>query len=163
VQVATAKKAADKATPVDPLTVVFGKDKSTIEDAPAGTTAKGQNQAIKDWAAKAKAAQATAVSVKGYSSTDDTASKADDLQTARATALKKALDQAGLTGVTAAKGGKLTQGDAATQRKADATITKPAQGKDAGKDTGTEAGKDTGGTTTTPTDGGAGGTPTGGN
>jgi hypothetical protein len=163
VQVATAKKAADKATPVDPLTVVFGKDKSAIEDAPAGTTAKGQNQAIKDWAAKAKAAQATAVSVKGYSSTDDTASKADDLQTARATALKKALDQAGLTGVTAAKGGKLTQGDAATQRKADATITKPAQGKDAGKDTGTEAGKDTGGTTTASTDGGAGGTPTGGN
>jgi outer membrane protein OmpA-like peptidoglycan-associated protein len=156
VKVATAKKGEDKdGGGVDPLTVLFAKDKDKVEDAPAGTNAKGQTQAIKDWAAKAKAAKATAISVKGYSSTDDTAAKADDLQKGRATSLKTALEQAGLAGVTAAKGGKLTQGDAGTQRKADATITEPKQGakggKTGGKDaTGTEAGTDTGGGTADP-------------
>lgn len=149
VKVATTKKGEDKVgDSVDPLTVLFAKDKDKIEDAPAGTSAKGQTQAIKDWAAKAKAAKATAISVKGYSSTDDTASKADDLQNGRATALKTALEQAGLTGVTAAKGGKLSKGEAGTQRKADATITEPKQGKDGGK-----GGKDATGTA----DAGAGG------
>ena len=135
------------------LSVFFAKDSSTIEDAPAGTTAKGQLTAIKDWAAKAKAAKASAVTVTGFFGSDDTVATADNLQSARASAVKAALEAEGVTGVTTGKGGGPTDAGSGTGgsgstpadpskfRRADATVTKTAT-KDTSKDSGSTGSND---------------------
>lgn len=123
-----AKKAADakdKQAEVPTLSVFFAADKVVIQDAPAGTTAKGQLAAITAWAAKAKAAKATAITVRGFSSSDDTATEAADLQAGRSDALRGRLEAEGLAGVTTAPGGSLSgpAGDTGKLRRADASIT----------------------------------------
>jgi outer membrane protein OmpA-like peptidoglycan-associated protein len=123
------KKTEDAAKPAEPttdagtLSVYFAANSSTVEDAPAGTSATGQLAAITAWAGKAKAAKATAVTVKGFAATDDDTAHADELETGRANAVKAKLDEAGVSGVTAERGGLLT-GEAAKCRRADATVPK---------------------------------------
>ncbi len=141
------KKGSDKTDKPPTLSVFFAKDSSTIADAPAGTTAKGQLKAIKDWAAKAKAAQATAVTVTGFFGSDDTVATADTLQSARASAVKAALEAEGVPGVTTGKGGgpagsgsgsgSSTPADPSKFRRADASVT-----KSAAKNTGNTASSD---------------------
>jgi outer membrane protein OmpA-like peptidoglycan-associated protein len=123
------KKTEDAAKPAEPttdagtLSVYFAANSSTVEDAPAGTSATGQLAAITAWAGKAKAAKATAVTVKGFAATDDDTAHAEELETGRANAVKAKLDEAGVSGVTAERGGLLT-GEAAKWRRADATVPK---------------------------------------
>jgi hypothetical protein len=127
VKLATDAKTAaakDKPAEVGTLSVFFAADSVVIPAAPAGTTAKGQFAAITAWAAKAKAAKATAIAVRGFASSDDSPAEAADLQAGRAAALRTRLEAEGLTGITTAPGGVLSgpAGDAGKLRRADATI-----------------------------------------
>ncbi|HEU5420999.1 MAG TPA: hypothetical protein VFV41_25155, partial [Streptosporangiaceae bacterium] len=125
--VTAAKKAADekaKQKDLPTLSVFFAANSVVIQDEPEGTKAKGQLAAITAWAAKARAAKATAIAVRGFVSSDDTVAAAD-LQGGRAAALLTRLQGEGLTGITVAPGGVLSgpAGDAGKLRRADATVT----------------------------------------
>jgi outer membrane protein OmpA-like peptidoglycan-associated protein len=106
------------------LSVYFAVDKTVIEDAPAGTTETGQIDAIINWAAAAKAAKATAIRVRGYASSDDTAAQAEQLQSGRADALRSRLEAEGLTNISLAPGGVLSgpAGNAGKLQRADASV-----------------------------------------
>ncbi len=107
------------------LSVFFQKDKTDIVDAPPSGAATGQVAVIAEWVAKAKAAKASAITIRGFASPEGTEAHNTGLVADRAAALKSRLEAEGLTGVTVSPGGILAgqTGEFPKLRRADATVT----------------------------------------